>query len=341
MTAPSAGRVTNAGGAADIVRITGVRALGRHGVLPDEHREPQPFIADIAMTIDTVPAALTDDLRRTVSYAEVAADAIAIIRGEHVDLIETLAGRIADAVLARDLVEQVEVSVHKPEAPVGVPYSDVIVTVTRADVRPAVVALGANEGDSLAALRSAVAELADLPRTRLRAVSDLVETDPVGGPEQPDYLNAVALLDTTLRPHTLLRYLHEIEARHGRTRETRWGQRTLDLDLVQYGDPRDGSDVVSDGSPVDVTAGATPLPSPTLPHPRAHERGFVLVPWAQVDHSAHLRVGREVVAVTDAIDSLPQAADGADGADRADGAVQGVRPGPDWGFTPPRGARGR
>ena len=318
----------------DVIRVDGIRALGRHGVLDSEKVTPQPFVVDVAMRVDLAPAHASDDLAHTVNYAEVAADVVAIVEGEHVDLIERLAGLIADAVLARDLVEEVEICVHKPEAPVGVPFGDVSVTVRRGDIRRAVVALGSNEGDRLATLTRALAELGELPETRVTAVSPLVETDPVGGPDQPDYLNAVALLETTLRPHTLLRGLHEIEARHGRTREVRWGQRTLDLDLVQYGDPADGSD---------ITRETTDL---TLPHPRAHERGFVLLPWVLAEPGAVLRRGEQAVPVVELLRSLPGSSSGettesltespvtTSGESRgalAGFIVEGVRAGPPWG----------
>lgn len=304
----------------DVIRVDGIRALGRHGVLDSEKVTPQPFVVDVAMWVDLAPAHASDDLAHTVNYAEVAAAVVAIVEGEHVDLIERLAGLIADAALARDLVEQVEVRVHKPEAPVGVPFGDVSVTVRRADIRRAVVALGSNEGDRLATLTRAVAGLGELPETRVVAVSPLVETDPVGGPDQPDYLNAVAILETTLRPHTLLRCMHEIEARHGRTREVRWGQRTLDLDLVQYGDPADGSDITRES--VDLT----------LPHPRAHERAFVLLPWALAEPGATLRRDGRTVPVSDLLRALPGVS-GTEGPENLlEGlVVEGVRSGPAWG----------
>lgn len=310
---------------ADVIRLKGVRALGRHGVLDSEKVDPQPFVVDVSMVVDLEPAHVSDDLSDTVNYAAVAADIVAIIEGEHVDLIERLAGLIADAVLARDLVEQVEVCVHKPEAPVGVPFEDVSVTVRRGDVRPAVIALGSNEGDRLATLTRAVTEIVELPRTAVRTVSPLVETDPVGGPDQPDYLNAVVLVDTTLRPHTLLRALHEIEARHGRTREVRWGQRTLDLDLVQYGDPGAGRD---GGPGTDVVRDTESL---TLPHPRVHERGFVLLPWLLADPHSVLRRGDQVVPVAELVHALPGAKVTEAAAPSASGVtIEGVRPGPAW-----------
>jgi 2-amino-4-hydroxy-6-hydroxymethyldihydropteridine diphosphokinase len=124
------------------------------------------------------------------------------------------------------------------------------------------IALGSNVGARLDHLRRAVAELARLGS--VAAVSGVYETEPVGGPAQDPYLNAVAVLDTTSEPHDLLEALHRIEADHGRVREVPWGPRTLDLDIV-----------ASDGGPVRD-------PDLEIPHPRAAERRFVLEPLCEV-----------------------------------------------------------
>ena len=178
----------------DRISLRGVRARGFHGVLPDEKVQGQDFVVDVLLDVDLSRAAGTDDLAHTVSYAEVAADVVALVEGAPLDLIETLAARVADAVLARPLVEAVEVTVHKPQAPVGVPFGDVAVTIRRERCVPVVVALGANLGDVVGTLdlRGAPPSPA-CPASTVRDVSPLVETDPVGGPEQPVYLNAVLL----------------------------------------------------------------------------------------------------------------------------------------------------
>jgi dihydroneopterin aldolase len=100
-------------------------------VLPEERRDGQDFVVDVVMSFDTRPAAGSDDLALTVDYAAVSADVVAVVAGDPVDLVETLAARIADAVLAHARVERVEVTVHKPQAPVGVPFDDVVVTISR------------------------------------------------------------------------------------------------------------------------------------------------------------------------------------------------------------------
>lgn len=267
----------------DVIEVLGIRATGFHGVFEHEKRDGQEFVVDVSLELDLRPAGESDDLAETVNYGEVGQLVVRRIEGEPFDLIERLATVIAEDVLATESgrlrLETVTVTVHKPSAPVGVPFGDVLVRVRRdRPLVPAVVALGANLGDRRATLERARQALAERVLTAGLAVSDLVETDPVGGPEQPDFLNAVAVGLTRLSPTALLRTLHEIEAESGRVREIRWGPRTLDLDLIQYGDPATGTDVLSSSERL------------TLPHPRAHERGFVLVPWLQADPDAVLRI---------------------------------------------------
>jgi dihydroneopterin aldolase len=115
----------------DRIGVTGITARGFHGVFEHERRDGQTFVVDVALGVDTRPAATTDDLARTVDYGAVSAAVVAVLEGPPVDLVETLAQRIADACLAFAGVEAVEVVVHKPEAPVGVPFGDVTVTIVR------------------------------------------------------------------------------------------------------------------------------------------------------------------------------------------------------------------
>jgi 7,8-dihydroneopterin aldolase/epimerase/oxygenase len=115
----------------DRVVLRGLRGRGRHGVLAHERAEGQTFLVDVVLGLDTRPAAAADDLARTVDYGMVAARVVGIVEGEPVNLIETLAERIADACLAEPPVGEVEVTVHKPEAPIKVPFEDVSVTVSR------------------------------------------------------------------------------------------------------------------------------------------------------------------------------------------------------------------
>jgi dihydroneopterin aldolase / 2-amino-4-hydroxy-6-hydroxymethyldihydropteridine diphosphokinase len=295
---------------ADRIVLQGVSARGHHGVLDHEKRDGQTFVVDVIMTCDLERAGRTDDLAATVNYAEVAADVVARITGPSFDLIERLAEVIADDVLRHDLVELAEVVVHKPEAPVGQPFTDVQVRLERRGGAAVVVALGSNLGDRGETLARAVAVLRELPGLTVTGVSSIVETDPVGGPEQPPYLNAVAVGRSLMPPDVLLGELHRIEAAHGRTREIHWGARTLDLDLIQFGSP---------GGPREVVSHDARL---TLPHPRAAERAFVLAPWADVDPRASLRVAPGKGGIRPVSELL--------GAVAPDLEAAGVRPGPRW-----------
>ena len=116
----------------DEIAITGIRATGFHGVYEHERRDGQEFVADLTLSLSLARAAATDDVTDTVHYGEVAERVAAILAGEPVDLIETLAERIATAVLSDwPLVDAVAVTVHKPAAPIPVPFGDVAVTVRR------------------------------------------------------------------------------------------------------------------------------------------------------------------------------------------------------------------
>lgn len=117
--------------AEDRITITGLNGWGHHGVLEQERREGQRFLVDVVVLTDIGAAAASDDLGDTVDYAAVAAAVVALIEGEPVDLIETLVNRIADRCLEFARVDGVEVTIHKPDAPVGVPFSDVAVTIQR------------------------------------------------------------------------------------------------------------------------------------------------------------------------------------------------------------------
>lgn len=135
----------------------------------------------------------------------------------------------------------------------------------------AVLSIGSNLGDRMAHLQGALDALA--LRVDILAASGVYETAPVGGPDQDNFLNAVVIVDASCSPHDLLAICQEVEASHDRVREVRWGPRTLDVDVIAV-----------DGFVMDE-------PVLTLPHPRAHERAFVCVPWLDADPSAVLPLG--------------------------------------------------
>lgn len=263
----------------DQIRLTGVRAVGKHGVLDFEHERAQTFVVDATLFLDLAPAGHSDDLHDTVDYGAIAKGIVAIIEGDHVDLIEKLADRIASMILEYPAVARTQVTVHKPSAPIVVPFDDVSVTVERSretasaasQVHHAVIAMGGNQGDMVATLRDAVRSIDGLASTQVTGVSPLYRTDAWGMPDgTPEFHNAVVSVNTRLSALELLRGLQRIEADHGRVRTDHWTSRTLDLDIIDF-DGQESQD-----------------PDLTLPHPRAWQRAFVLGPWLALEPDAEL-----------------------------------------------------
>ena len=116
---------------ADRITLRGLRVFGRHGVHPEERERGQSFVVDVGLDVDTRVAARTDELAETVDYSRLATELADAVSKDPVDLIETVAQRVADVCLDQPQVAAVEVTIHKPEAPVGVPLDDVAVTIHR------------------------------------------------------------------------------------------------------------------------------------------------------------------------------------------------------------------
>lgn len=155
----------------------------------------------------------------------------------------------------------------------------------------AILALGSNLGERRDTLATAVLDLTSRPEVRLLGESPVVQTKPVGGPAgQPDFLNMVIAVETTLSPLELLEHCQSVEQKHLRVREVRWGPRTLDVDIIVYDELRSDD------------------PRLTLPHPRAAERAFVLYPWSLLEPAAQLKgenVGELAARAADFADIRP------------------------------------
>lgn len=272
----------------DTIWLSGITAHARHGVFDFERENGQEFTIDVGYEYDTRAAARTDSIAVAVSYADVAAAVHAALTSDPVALIEALAESLARAVLAFEGIDAVTVVVHKPHAPLAVPFSDVTLTIrrTRLTVVPqepvtCVLALGGNLGDVPATLRSAIARLT--AAVTVDGVGPLVRTGAMtlpGSAPQDDYWNTVLVGRTALAATELLNLCQAVELAHGRERHERWGARSLDVDIVAYG----GLDAETNDL--------------TLPHPGATTRAFVLVPWASVDSDARVR-GLPVAALAE------------------------------------------
>ncbi len=321
MTTPTVTPYVKDGIELDQIWVQGIRVTGYHGVYEPEKQTGQLFLADVVAHVSTASAASRDDLRRTVNYSDIADRTAEILGGDSSDLLETVAERIARAILAMEGVQCVDVTVHKPQAPLHVEFRDVMVRIRRdlrsgalwadkrigssagrsrdlltgrrpandaADEQPlqpvvAFLALGGNIGDVDAAFREALWELHRIPGIAVQRASSLFRTAPVGGPPQDDYLNVVIEIETALAPRELLAACQGVEVLHGRERLVENGPRTLDVDILWYnGQTLDEDDI-------------------QVPHPRAAQRGFVLQPWATLAPEVEIpgagRVGDLAAAV--------------------------------------------
>lgn len=246
------------------ITVKGLKVKACHGVLPEEKTNPQPFVFDIAMDCDAYSAALCDDVSKTVNYAEVCQAVTEFCKQNTFDLIETLAHRTAFMLAERfSLLSAVTVTVHKPEAPVGLPFDDICVT-ARVERNKVILSLGSSEGDREAALDGAIAALGELDGVKISKVSDYIETQPYGGAAHNKFLNCALLAECLLPPRALLNGIHAIESRFGRVREKRWGDRTLDIDIVFFGNKI----IAEEGL--------------CVPHPDYFNRPFVLGPVKQL-----------------------------------------------------------
>lgn len=246
------------------IDIKGLKVTACHGVLSQEKLNPQPFVFDISLDCDILTAAKSDDVADTVNYAEVCETVTRFCKDNRFNLIEKLAYGAAFEVAEKyGSVKAAEVTVHKPQAPVGLPFSDISVT-ARVERNAVVLSLGSSEGDRKATLDGAIKELSILRGVKISRVSDYIATPPYGGTAKNEFLNCAALLECLLSPRELLSEIHAIEADFGRKRGVRWADRTLDIDVVFFGDKV----IAEEGL--------------CIPHPDYMNRSFVLEPLKRI-----------------------------------------------------------
>lgn len=248
----------------DKITVDRLKIFCNHGVYEEEKKNGQNFYVSAVLFLDTYPAGASDDLSRSVNYAELCHSITQFMQENRYNLIEAAAENLAAYILAENsAVRALELTVHKPEAPIGLPFENVSVTIYR-EWQKAYVALGSNIGDCRAFLDNAVEKISENPAVRLLKKSSYILTKPYGGVEQEDFLNGCIELETYLSPEHLLEFLHTIENEAGRTREVHWGPRTLDLDIILYGDKIINSEFL------------------TVPHRDMQNRMFVLEPLCEI-----------------------------------------------------------
>ncbi|MBE5959153.1 MAG: 2-amino-4-hydroxy-6-hydroxymethyldihydropteridine diphosphokinase [Lachnospiraceae bacterium] len=248
----------------DRIEIKGLKVFAYHGVLEQEKLEGQDFFIDATLYLDVKRAGVSDELDDTVNYAGVCELIDSFLKKNRFDLIEAAARQTAIAVLkSMPKIREISLTIHKPSAPIGLPFDDVTVTVNE-KWNKAYLSIGSNMGDTQAYLNQAVDSIYDDDNCRVLQVSNFIQTKPYGPVEQEDFLNGCLEIETIYTPKELLSFVNRIEAEADRERTIHWGPRTLDIDIILYNE-----EVVFE-------------PNLIIPHKEMYKRAFVLVPLAQI-----------------------------------------------------------
>ena len=249
----------------DEISIKGLKLFSYHGVLEKEKKNGQLFLVDITIFTSIRTAGKYDKLDETVNYGVVSKYVKEVFRSEYFNLIEAAAENLAYKLLTSfDKIREVEVTVHKPDAPIDVGFDDVSVTIRRG-WHTAYIAVGSNMGDSAAIIERGYRKLFSDNDMRILRKSSYIVTAPYGFTDQPSFLNGLWKAETLLSPEELLDRLHEVERSEHRERKVHWGPRTLDLDIIYY------DDVIADSAAL------------RIPHEDMQNREFVLRPLMEVD----------------------------------------------------------
>ncbi|MCR4768172.1 MAG: 2-amino-4-hydroxy-6-hydroxymethyldihydropteridine diphosphokinase [Saccharofermentans sp.] len=249
----------------DKITLSKMEFEGHTGCFDFEKKDGQKFIVSLDLFVDRIRGCYTDDLADTVDYSNIYEVTKETVTGDDGNLIERLAQKIADAVLEADKrILKVRVNVSKPEAPVKGIFETMEVTIERNRKEFVIVSLGSNMGDREANILAAEKALQALDGNEGFKFASIYETEPVGLEDQPYFLNTCVGFYTDIEPFELLDKIHVIENDLLRTREVHWGPRTIDIDIIFYGDR------------------VIMKPELTIPHPRWNVRSFVTVPLREI-----------------------------------------------------------
>lgn len=248
----------------DCIEIRELEVYCHHGVLKEENVLGQKFLVSIILYTDTKMAGVSDDLEQSVDYAKVSYFVKERMEEKNFKLIEAAAEYVAGKVLLSfPLIQRIQVEIKKPWAPILLPLETVSVTIERGWTK-VYLSIGSNMGNREEHLQTALQRLQRERTIRGIRVSDWIETEPYGYLEQASFLNAAVELETIESPDSLLKILQKIETEGGRERTIHWGPRTIDLDIVLFGDVIMQTETL------------------TIPHREMHLREFVLRPLAQL-----------------------------------------------------------
>lgn len=263
----------------DKISIRGLEIFAYHGVMQEEKENGQKFYVDATLFCDTKTAGMSDDLEDTVNYAAVCQFIDKFLKENRFDLIEAAAEQTVRSLLQyMPKIRQIEFTINKPSAPIGLPFENVAVSIFR-KWHKVFLSIGSNIGDKEAYLNQALESFYDDECCRVINVSKYVETKPYGPVEQDNFLNGCIEIETLYEPEQLLEVIHQIESEANRTREVHWGPRTLDIDIVLY-----DNDIIYEQNLI-------------IPHKEMHKRAFVLVPLAEIAPYAYHPVLNKSVSV--------------------------------------------
>ncbi len=245
------------------IHIKNLEVTTCHGCFESEKVTPQPFIFDCVVDYDFEGAANSDCLKKTLDYGEMMQVITDYASSQCFNLIETLCYRTAALLMQKYPIDSISMTVRKPHAPVPLPFEDVCVNV-KLERSKVILSLGSNLGDRIKTLEYAVKRLKENPAINILKVSSYLENPPYGGVAKQPFVNMAVMVETYLSPKTLLDYIHTIEAEAHRERKIHWGDRTLDIDIIFYGNKIiDTKELV-------------------IPHADYQNRDFVLIPMNEI-----------------------------------------------------------
>lgn len=247
----------------DKILIRGLQISACHGCNQSEKVNPQPFIFDADVFYDFSAAYASDDLSHTLNYSSICKTIVAAATAYSYNLIEKLAYVCAYAVMNAFPASKISLTVYKPQAPIKQNFNTVGVTV-EVERQTAYLSLGASLGDRQKNILSALEKLNTYPQIEVKEVSSIIETEPYGGVAVNRFLNCAAKIETLFTPRGLLNAIHAVEEELGRERTVHWGDRTIDIDIIFFGDK------------VIFQSGLI------IPHPEYSKRDFVLRPLREI-----------------------------------------------------------
>lgn len=248
----------------DKIYIKDLDFIGYHGLFDEEQKLGQKFLISLTLSVDLRSCTENDDIDKTVHYGKVAEEVKNIFYSKNYKLIESLAEDIAKNVLIKfNLINEIEVEIKKPWAPIGINLDYVSVKIKR-KWNKVYISLGSNIGDRHKNLNDAINFIKNLDNTSVTKISTFIETKPFGNVNQDDFLNACIEVKTLYFAEELLEQLLNIELQMGRVRTIKWGPRNIDLDIIFF-----NRDILDKDNLI-------------IPHPYMHERLFVLEPLIEL-----------------------------------------------------------